>query len=332
MKRKILSILLAGCLFISGCGASADVVTEETTLETVTEDSVEETSETISTEITFTDDLGRNITVDQPQRVAALLGSFAQIWMLSGGEVVATADDAWDDLALDLSEDTVNLGNTKQLSLEQLLAADPDFILASTNTRQNVEWQETLDATGIPTAYFDISDFDDYLRLLSICTDITGRKDLYEENGTNVEKQIEDVIAQSEARLEGKEAPTVLSMVASSSNIFAKNSEGNVLGEMLKSLGCVNIADSDNMILENLSIEHIIESDPDYIFFVQRGDNTEGMKEYVQRTLMEQPAWAELTAVKNGNVYFMEKNLYNLKPNHRWGEAYQGLEDILAEK
>jgi iron complex transport system substrate-binding protein len=283
-----------------------------------------------SEEITFTDDLKRTVTVTQPKRIAALLGSFAQIWMLSGGEVIATADDAWDDLSLDLSEDTVNLGNTKQLSLEQLLAADPDFILASTNTRQNVEWQETLDATGIPTAYFDISDFDDYLRLLKVCTDITGRKDLYEEHGTKVAKQINDVIFQSESRLEDKEPPTVLSMVASASNIFAKNSEGNVLGEMLKSLGCINIADSDSMILENLSIEHIIESDPDYIFFVQRGDNEEGMKDHVQRTLMEQPAWAELTAVKNGHVYFMEKNLYNLKPNHRWGDAYQKLEDILS--
>jgi iron complex transport system substrate-binding protein len=86
------------------------------------------------------------------------------------------------------------------------------------------------------------------------------------------------------------------------------------------------------MLLENLSIEHIILSDPDYIFFVQRGDNTQGMQEHVQKTLMDHPAWSELTAVKNGRVYFMDKNLYNLKPNHRWGEAYQGLENILSNK
>jgi len=329
MRRKRFTLLLAAIMLVTGCGVPVDG--GSVTSVTVTGDEVSEIEKT-SAVITFTDDLERSVTVNQPKRVAALLGSFAQIWMLSGGEVIATADDAWNDLALDLSENTVNLGNTKQLSLEQLLAADPDFIIASTNTRQNVEWKETLDATGIPTAYFDVSDFEDYLRLLSICTDITGRKDLYEQHGTDVAKQIEDVVARSKERLEGNKAPTVLSMVASSSNIFAKNSEGNVLGEMLKSLGCVNIADSDSMMLENLSIEHIIESDPDYIFFVQRGDDTEGMKEHVQRTLMEQPAWAELTAVKNGRVYFMEKNLYNLKPNHRWGEACRELEEILAGK
>ena len=30
-------------------------------------------------------------------------------------------------------------------------------------------------------------------------------------------------------------------------------------------------------------------------------------------------------------VYYMDKNLYNLKPNHRWGEAYEKLEAILAD-
>lgn len=309
-------------MLLSACG-----ITESSKSTDVNETTVEESSA-----ITFTDDLGREVTVSDPQRVAALLGSFAQIWMLAGGDVIATADDAWDDLSLELSEETVNLGNTKQLSLEQLLAADPDFILASINTRQNIEWQETLDATGIPTAYFDVSDFDDYLRLLSICTNITGRKDCFEQYGSDVATHIENVLAKSKKRLEENNAPTVLSMVASASSIFAKNSEGNVLGEMLNNLGCINIADSDNMLLENLSIEHIILSDPEYIFFVQRGDNTQGMQEHVQKTLMEHPAWSELTAVKNGHVYFMDKNLYNLKPNHRWGEAYQGLENILSNK
>ena len=311
MKTKLLSLLLLFALLLSACGgASAPAFSE--------------------TAVTFTDDLGRQVTVDNPERVAALLGSFAQIWTLSGGSVCATADDAWEDLGLDLPEETVNLGNTKQLSMELLLSAGPDFILASTNTRQNVEWRDTLEATGIPVAYFDVSDFDDYLRLLDICTDITGRKDLYDRYGREVQQQIDRVLADSVARLEGTEAPTVLCMVASASAVYVKNSQGNVLGAMLKSLGCVNIADSDAMLLENLSMERILEADPDYIFFVQRGDDEAGMREYVRKFLMEHPAWSKLTAVRSGNVYFMEKNLYNLKPNHRWGEAYEKLEEILA--
>ena len=92
-----------------------------------------EESEQIQTAVEFTDDLGRTVTVENPQRVAVLLGSFAQVWTLAGGTVQASADDAWTDFQLDLPEDAVNLGGTKQLSLEKLLAVQPDFIIASTN-------------------------------------------------------------------------------------------------------------------------------------------------------------------------------------------------------
>ena len=315
MRRMTLSFLLVICLLLSSCSTDKPI----------------QSAATPDTAITFTDDLGRSVTVNDPQRVAPLLGSFAQVWMLAGGTVHATAEDAWDDLKLDLPAETVNLGHTKKLSLELLLEARPDFILASVNTRQQVEWRETLEATGIPVAYFDISGFEDYLRLLSICTDITGEKDLYQVNGVAVQEQIDAVVEESIIRLEKSDAPVVLSLVASASNVFAKNSKGNVLGEMLENLGCINIADSDDLLLENLSIEHILQADPDYIFIVQRGDDTEGTKAHVRQMMSENPAWAQLTAVRNERVYFMDKNLYNLKPNHRWGEAYEQLEAIFSD-
>lgn len=97
------------------------------------------------TAVIFTDALNREIKVENPQRVAALLGSFAHVWTLAGGEVIASADDAWEDFAIDMPEDAVNLGHTKRLNLELLLGAKPDFIIATTNTRINVEWKETLE-------------------------------------------------------------------------------------------------------------------------------------------------------------------------------------------
>lgn len=308
MKKLFLFLLVAALL--TGCAPSA--------------------RNDLSQGYTFSDDLDRIVTVENPQRVAPLLGSFAQVWYLAGGTVCASADDAWEDFDLPLPEDAVNLGMTKELSMEKLFAAEPDFIIASANTAQQVQWQDTLEKTGIPVAYFDVSDFDDYLRMLKICTDITGRPDLYEEKGIAVQTQIEAVIAQSQARLKSKDAPTVLSLRASASSIRAKNSQGNVLGEILRALGCVNIADSDDSLLENLSIEHILQADPDYIFFVQQGDDAQGMAENVQRFMAENPAWGQLTAVKEGRVFYLDKALYGLKPNDRWGEAYEKIESILS--
>ena len=276
--------------------------------------------------VTFTDDLGRTVTVAQPERVACLLGSFAEIWQLAGGEVIAAPDDAWTDLGLSMAADAVNLGSTKNLSLEALFAAGPELVLASVNTDQNLQWQDTLEAAGIPVAYFEVSDFEGYLRLLKLCTELTGRADLYEKHGLVVQKEIDEAVEKAKNRGTN---PKVLYLRISGSGVRAKNSRGTVLGQMLKSLGCINIADTDETLLENLSMEHILIEDPDYVFVVQQGDDTQGAQEQLQRFFAENPAWASLTAVREGRVYQLEKRLYNLKPNARWGEAYQKLEELL---
>ena len=110
----------------------------------------------------FTDNLSREIRVKSYDRIAALIGSLAQIWMLAGGDVVACPDDGWTDLELDLSEDTVNLGKISKLNLESLIAAKPDFILASPNNNQQLTWKDSFDSMNILDAYLEVYEFDDY--------------------------------------------------------------------------------------------------------------------------------------------------------------------------
>ncbi len=304
--KKFLSIILiiASIAVCSGCGKKADPPKEG---------------------ITFTDDLGRSVTVASCDKTAALLGSYADIWILAGGTVCAAADDAWEDFNLDLPDTAVNLGGTKNLSLEKLLGADPDFVIASTNTPQHLERQKTLEDAGITVAYFDVTEFADYLRMLKICTDITGNGDAYEIYGTALEKQISEILSRNAE----KEPQNVLVMRASAASVRAKNSDGTVLGTMLKDFGCRNIADSDSSLLENRSVESIALQNPDKIFFIQSGDDPEGMQNNIESMFRENPLWNELDAVKNGCVYYMDKNLYGFKPNARWAEAYDQLEEIL---
>ncbi|MBQ2279020.1 MAG: ABC transporter substrate-binding protein [Clostridia bacterium] len=309
MIKKIISLLAAAVFCFAGCADDAAV----------------------SGGYTFTDDFGRTVTVTSHERTAVLLGSFADIWTLAGGEICASAADAWEDFGLALPETTVNLGSLKTLSLEGLFAADPDFVIAGTRNHQDAAWQETLDAAGITAAYFDVLSFDDYLRMLKICTDITGREDLYEKHGTDVRTTVEKTIADAEKRAAEHGAPTVLLLRAAASGVKAKGSEGTVLGEMLADLGCVNIADSEESLLENLSLESILAADPDRIFVVPMGGDTEESRAIMEAMFAENPAWNELTAVREGRIYYMDKRLYNLKPNARWGEAYEKLEAILAE-
>ena len=127
--------------------------------------------------IAFIDDLGRNVTIENaPQRVAVLIGSFADIWCLAGGSqtIVAAADDTFRNFNLPLQNGVINLGSNKDLSMEKLLLSDPDLVIASCSTAHHVELEPVFSQMGLNSVYFDVDSFEDYLRMLEICTQITG--------------------------------------------------------------------------------------------------------------------------------------------------------------
>lgn len=311
MKRFGAMLICAGLILgLAGCGAQPAGPAEEE-----------------AEAMTFTDDLGREVAVARPRRVAALIGSFADVWCLAGGAdtLVAAADDAWTqfDLALD-KEAVVSLGGVKEPNVEALLAAGPDLVLGSTKTAANVELMDLLEQAGIPVAYFDVSSFGDYLRMLEICTRLTGAEENYAAYGETVQAQISAAVARATG-----DGPSVLYIRATGSSCKVKNSQNTVLGEMLADLGCVNIADRETGLLENLSLETIMACDPEYIFVVLQGSDPTDAERTMEKTLLSNPAWNSLTAVREGRYYIMDQRLYNVKPNARWGEAYEKLADIL---
>ena len=279
--------------------------------------------------VTFTDALGREVMVSkESERVAALIGSFADVWMLAGGSVCATAEDAWEDFGLDLPN-AVNIGGAHSPNLELIFSANPDFVIASASTSSNVEMKETLEAAGITVAYFDVDDFEDYLAMLDICTDITGRKDLYVKNGSDIQSQINEIKHHVEGRSLPDDQRKVLLLRAHSGSVKAKGSEGTILGEMLADLGCINIADSDTSLLETLSVERIIRQEPYRIFVVTMGNDTQKAIDNFYQMMDENPAWETLEAVADGRLHLMDRKLFNIKPNADWAVSYEKLSDIL---
>ena len=214
----------------------------------------------------------------------------------------------------EIGEDVVNIGSHLEPDIEKIIAAKPDLVIASANTDADMDMEKILTNAGITVAYFSVSNFNEYMNMLSICTDITGRKDLFEKNGTEVQRLVEAARERVNQRnLEGKKAPRIVFFRASASSIKAKGSYGNVGGEMLCELGCINIADEDDSLLDDLSMEAVITADPDFIFVTTQGKDTKAVQQNIMDTLLSNPAWNRLSAVKNGQYYVLEKELYNLK-------------------
>lgn len=272
----------------------------------------------------FVDSLNKTVNLKyRPQRVISLVGSYAETWILAGGDLIGVTDDVISERKMDIPNGTTIVGTIKDPNLEEIIALSPDFVMLSPDIESHVKISETLKKVNITYAFFKVEHFEDYLHMLKICTDITGNKELYEKNGLVVQEYIEDILAKVE-KLSNHE---ILFLRAFSSGVKAKNDD-NIACRILRELGSVNIASKHKSILEDLSMEEIIEEDPDFIFIVTMGDSEKALKA-LKDGIQKNPAWSELSAVKNERCIVLPKELFHYKPNARWGESYEYIAKIL---
>ncbi len=305
MVAFLVSILLAAGLF-AGCGARPAVKRD------------------VGKDVVFTDALGKEISVRNPQRVVALMGSFAETWLLAGGELAGVTDDAFEERGLALPESVPSVGKYNSPNVEKTMALNPDMVILSAQTQAHVALQKVFANAGIPTAYFSVTDFDDYLQMLRICTRITGQEELYQKNGVEVGKQIEQTVS----AVQGRKHPSALFLITYSGGAVAMDSK-SMTGKMLSDLGCENLADQNPSLLKEFSVESILVSDPDFIFVVPMGNDSEIAKKNLREVIETNPAWSGLSAVKNDRYILLPKEQFLYKPNAKWGESYAYLSKVL---
>ena len=270
------------------------------------------------------DDRGTEIAVNCAERVVCLYGSYAEAWIQAGGMSVGVTEDAVSERGLALNENVQIIGTTKEPNLELVLALEPDLVIFSLDISQQLSAAEVLETAGVACAGFRVDAWHDYARMMEVFTGITRRSDLYEALIPPMQSQIEGIIAGAAEN----DAPRVLLLRAFSSGVRAKAAD-NLAGIMLRDLGCENIAEGDDAILEELSLEAIIAADPDYIFISVMGGDEAAAMATVDAQLGSNPAWQAMSAVMNGEVHVLPRELFHYKPNSRWGESYAYLEAIL---
>ena len=277
--------------------------------------------------VRFLDHTGTVVTAPRyPKKVALLTSSLADLWITAGGKVDITVGQSVDRGFAEPTAILVDSGAGKTVNLELLLAQKPDLVLYASDLSEQRSCGKLLMDAGIPAAGFSVESFGDYLAVLKICTDILGTPERYETYGTEKKRQIDAMIVDVQGR---EDPPSILFVRAGSSAKVtkAKTAENHFVCAMLKELGTYNIAEKAPILLDGLSTEEILLSDPDHLFFTTMGEET-AAQSYVQ-SLLSDPVWKTMTAVKEGNVCMLPKELFQYKPNARWPEAYAYLIEIL---
>lgn len=201
--------------------------------------------------VTVVDDLGRSVEVESLNAVVACMGSFAKLWELAGGSLVGVTDDALLDYDLNDAESLAQVGQFTAPNLEQILALQPSLVICSAATSghggqaSQLDLQQPLEDAGVPVLYFEVTVFEDYLRMLATCCGLTGRGDLYRTHGLAVADRVREVIeasrgAAADQGAEGDDAPTCLLMTTYSGGARVSTSSSQA-GAMLSALGAVNL-------------------------------------------------------------------------------------------
>lgn len=274
----------------------------------------------------FSDGEGTIVGLRQaPQKVAVLFSSFAEVWTLAGGTVSISVGESVERGFCKEETLLVDGGAGKTIDTELLLSYEPDLVIASADIPAQKEAAELMRQAGIPCALFRVDTFEDYLRMLRVCADITGNSEAYITYGIKVQEEIEAI----RKEVAEKEQPKVLFIRAGSgaSAVKAKTADQHFAAAMLEDLGAYNIAENAPVLLDGLSLEEILREDPQQIFISVMGDEN-GAKAYMD-SLFAQAPWQALSAVQKGNVTYLSKDLFQYKPNGRWAEAYRELANIL---
>lgn len=317
MKR--IFCLLLSCALLFGC--SPAVEPSAPSVESATP------SPPVDSSVSFQDSVGNNISLTgKPQNVAVLFSSYAEIWQLAGGEVSMTVGEAVERGFATDDARLVDDSAGKTIDTELLLSYSPDLVIGSADIAGQVEAAEITRNAGIPTALFHVETFNDYLKVLKICTNITGESELYESNGTVVAEEIETTLTAT-AGIENHPKILFVRAGSSASSVKAKTADQHFAAAMLDELGAENIADAAPILADGLSLEEVILQDPNYIFVTAMGDE-DASKAYILE-LFATEGWKDLTAVRENRYVFLPKDLFHFKPNARWADAYRYLAELL---
>ncbi len=267
-----------------------------------------------------------SVSPDKPQRVAVLLSSFAQMWQEAGGTVDITVGEAIERGLVPENTPIVDSGAGKTVNVELLISLKPDLVICSADIAAQVEVEALLRETGTPTLLLHVETLTDYIAAMKQMTDITGDRAAY-ENAAAMGERVRALTKTTAPRF----ADTDILFVragSTASSTKAKSSQDHFAADMLRELGCTNLADETPLALDTLGMEAILAADPDFIFFSLMGDGTAA--EANVKALLLTDTWQALSAVQNGRYTILDRSLFHFKPCQNWEKAYHALVEILS--
>lgn len=284
---------------------------------------VDRTAETI----TALDFDGNEVVLSKhPKRVIPNHTSMLGLWYLAGGTAVGRPDTRSGTGIPEGAMDLETTGSVVHPNTEKILALNPDFIILS-NIDNHRNLQGILDDVGIENIILSYDNYSDFVYILDLFARLVGNREVVEEIVPDLHREVGSIIQKYADQPKIK----FLSLFASTRSVSAELNSAHT-AHIASMLGGVNIAEIDapdrGQKRITLSLEHIVDRDPDVIFITPMGDMSE-IEDKLKEDLMSNQAWAGLEAVREGRVHYLPAELFLYKPNDQFPEAFEFMAEVL---
>lgn len=304
-SKKVLALLLAMSMTMSlfvGCGSKTEKVATEVTEEVTKEAPEEIATEEIekSTEVTITDVVGNTITLEKP--ATKLVGTHnptmnTAVILGGGGKYIAgfgnkkMASGLYSYVFPELEEVT-QIGKGKEINFEECITQGADLAILPERFASQVD---QFAEVGI-TAAVVLPNKESYETIVS-SLEMVGALVGEDERAAEIIAFFEGKLSEAkEITATIEESPKALYLGGSSALSVAN---GVMLQSvMLETVGAQNVAkdvEGEGDFVE-VSVEQIIEWNPEVIYVPV-------FASYTVDDVLNDPAWSEIDAVKEGRVY-----------------------------
>ncbi|MBP2630475.1 MAG: iron transporter substrate-binding protein [Firmicutes bacterium] len=290
-----------------------------------------QSTETENDKRVVTDSIQRNVEIPKhPKRVLFLNASNLDLFCAAGGAELVVGkptSQALSEEVKKLTADVPEIGIIHTPNIEKILSLKPDLVIGA-NVPYHHALIPVLEQAGIPLLVRSLDTYEQVLETMTFYGELTGKEKATKERITMVEKDYQQAVAQSN----NKKAPKNL-IIFGSPESFSMGTQKSFVGDLIARLGGNNIADQ----IENstkdafvpLSMEFVAKQNPSVIFLIMHGTDGENAEKKVQQDLSENPAWADVEAVKNKRVYVLPYALFAVNPGTQVAEAIRVLSDHL---
>ena len=260
------------------------------------------------------DALGRAVTIDSvPEKIVSLSPSNTEILFALGVGDKVIGVDSYSDYPEEAAAIENKVGDYAGPNVEMIISLEPDIVFADNTIQQDAIDQ--LDALGIKVVSVTGSTYDDVPAAIEMVAQCVGA------DATEVLATME---ATKEAAIamvpEESENPSVYFALSYGEYGDWTSGKGTFVDDILSMLGAVNVGSDLGEGWLSISVEKLLERDPDIILIPGDESMVEAFK--------SDATYAELSAVKNGTVYAVDANM-SQRPGPRIADAMMEFATIL---